>query len=280
MLLQETHRISAYVEASEPQPNTILSQVLNHSHPFIKTHISFALYCTAAPLVPTIKHSSMASKRAPCISSLLLCFLVASTCALKSVPPTCERIECPSYDVVDQGNGFEIRRYNSTEWMSTAPIEDISFVEATRTGFLQLFDYIQGKNTNNETIEMTGPVITQVSPSDGPFCASSFVVSFYVPKKNQADPPLADGLHLQKWGPTYAAVRQFSGFVSDDSLGEEAYALYSSLQGSNWASAVDQGRKADPTSAYTVAQYNSPFEFTGRVNEIWMLFSQASSNTI
>ncbi|KAJ4796950.1 Heme-binding protein 2 [Rhynchospora pubera] len=271
MLLQETHRISAYVEASEPQPNTILSQVLNHSHPFIKTHISFALYCTAAPLVPTIKHSSMASKRAPCISSLLLCFLVASTCALKSVPPTCKRIECPSYDVVDQGNGFEIRRYNSTEWMSTAPIEDISFVEATRTGFLQLFDYIQGKNTNNETIEMTGPVITQVSPSDGPFCASSFVVSFYVPKKNQADPPLADGLHLQKWGPTYAAVRQFSGFVSDDSLGEET---------SNWASAVDQGRKADPTSAYTVAQYNSPFEFTGRVNEIWMLFSQASSNTI
>ncbi|XP_078164000.1 uncharacterized protein LOC144558989 [Carex rostrata] len=212
------------------------------------------------------------------LSSLLLFSIIACTCALKSVPPTCERIECPSYDVVDQGNGFEIRRYNSTVWVSTAPIEDISFVEATRTGFFQLFNYIQGKNEYNETIEMTGPVIAQVSPSDGPFCASSFVVSFYVPKKNQADPPAADGLHLQKWGPTFAAIRQFSGFVSDDTLGEEAAALYLSLQGSNWASAVDQGRKADPTSSYTVAQYDSPFEFSGRVNEIWMLFSQESIN--
>jgi SOUL heme-binding protein len=146
--------------------------------------------------------------------------------------------------------------------------------------FCRLFNYIQGKNAYNETIEMTAPVITQVSPSDGPFCASSFVVSFYVPKKNQADPPPADGLHLQKWGPTFAAVRQFSGFVSDDTLGEEAAALYLSLQGSNWSSAVDQGRKADPTSAYTVAQYNSPFEFSGRVNEIWMLFSQENKNTM
>ncbi|KAJ1692990.1 hypothetical protein LUZ63_009688 [Rhynchospora breviuscula] len=127
---------------------------------------------------------------------------------------------------------------------------------------------------------MMGLVITQVSPSDGPFCASSFVMSFYVSKKNQADPPSADGLHLQKWGPMYAAVRQFSGFVSDDFLGEEAFALYLSLQRSNWASTVDQGRKADPTSAYTVAQCNSLFEFTGRVNEIWMLFSQESTNTI
>lgn len=52
-------------------------------------------------------------------------------------PPTCNRIECPSVDVIHSGNGFEIRRYNSPVWMSTSPIDDISFVEATRTGFLQ-----------------------------------------------------------------------------------------------------------------------------------------------
>jgi SOUL heme-binding protein len=79
----------------------------------------------------------MAITRVLFISSLLLCSLIACASALKSLPPSCERIECPSYDVVDQGNGFEIRRYNSTEWMSTAAIEDISLVEATRTGFLQ-----------------------------------------------------------------------------------------------------------------------------------------------
>uniref|UniRef100_A0A5B7CCI3 Putative heme-binding protein 2-like n=1 Tax=Davidia involucrata TaxID=16924 RepID=A0A5B7CCI3_DAVIN len=187
-------------------------------------------------------------------------------------PPSCSRIECPSYDLIHVGNGYEIRRYNSTVWMSTSPIQDISLVEATRTGFLQLFDYIQGKNSYEEQIEMTAPVITQVSPSDGPFCASSFVVSFYVPKVNQANPPPAKGLHAQKWGPIYVAVRQFSGFVSDSDVGEEAAALNASLEGSVWAAAIDKSHAADPTTVYTVAQYNSPFEFDSRVNEIWLMF--------
>ena len=52
-------------------------------------------------------------------------------------PPSCNRIECPSYDSIHVDNGYEIRRYNSTVWISTSPIEDISLVDATRTGFLQ-----------------------------------------------------------------------------------------------------------------------------------------------
>ncbi|KAG6480367.1 heme-binding protein 2-like [Zingiber officinale] len=201
---------------------------------------------------------------------LALLLLLLSAAAAGTAPPTCSRIECPSYDVVDQGNGFEIRRYISPLWISTSSIDDISLVNATRQGFLLLFDYIQGKNEYGETIEMTAPVITQVSPSDGPFCASSFVVSFYVPKQNQGKPPPADGLSVQKWGVSYAAVRQFAGFVSDYGVAEEAAALYSSLEGSAWFDAVE---KQDPTSVYTVAQYNSPFEFTDRVNEIWLILS-------
>ncbi|CAA7401991.1 unnamed protein product [Spirodela intermedia] len=189
-------------------------------------------------------------------------------------PPTCGRIECPTYEVVDQGKGYEIRRYNSTAWTSTAAIEDISLVEATRTAFLQLFDYIQGKNEYGEKIEMTAPVITEVAPSDGPICASSFVVSFYVPKKNQANPPPAAGLRLRRWATRYVAVRQFGGFVSDGGVGEEAATLYESLAGSEWAAA------ADPAAAYIVAQYNSPFEFTGRVNEIWIFLVEGIKFTI
>ncbi|KAL5229325.1 hypothetical protein ABZP36_017590 [Zizania latifolia] len=47
-----------------------------------------------------------------------------------------------------------------------------------------------------------------------------------------------------------------------------------------WAAAVSDGRRADPTSSYTVAQYNSPFEFSGRVNEIWMLFDSKDAADI
>jgi hypothetical protein len=136
----------------------------------------------------------------------------------------------------------------------------------------RLFNYIQGKNAYNETIEMTAPVLTEVSPSDGPFCASSFVVSFYVPAENQADPPPAEGLRVRRWaGARYAAVRRFGGFVADADVGEQAARLDASLQGTRWAAAVNEGRGA----SYTVAQYNSPFEFSGRVNEIWMLFDGA-----
>ncbi|XP_020424963.1 heme-binding protein 2 [Prunus persica] len=115
-----------------------------------------------------------------------------------------------------------------------------------------LFEYIQGKNKYGEKIEMTAPVLSEVSPSDGPFCESSFVVSFYVPKKNQENPPPAEGLHLQKWKTTYVAVRQFSGFVSDDSVGEEAAALKASLAGTVWSAAIEKSHAADHTSVYTV----------------------------
>jgi hypothetical protein len=72
----------------------------------------------------------------------LSCALLAATALLAAVvtaavPPTCERIECPAYEVVDSANGFEIRRYTDAMWVSTSPIDDISFVAATRTGFLQ-----------------------------------------------------------------------------------------------------------------------------------------------
>uniref|UniRef100_A0ACD5VGR3 Uncharacterized protein n=1 Tax=Avena sativa TaxID=4498 RepID=A0ACD5VGR3_AVESA len=208
------------------------------------------------------------------MSLLVAAAVVLAVGAGAAVPPSCERIECPAYDVVDGANGFEIRRYKDAMWVSTAPIEDISFVDATRSGFLQLFKYIQGQNAFNETIEMTAPVLTRVAPSDGPFCASSFVVSFYVPAKNQADPPPAEGLSVQRWaGVRYAAVRRFGGFVADSDVGEQAALLDASLQGTKWAASVSDGASAGagPVS-YTVAQYNSPFEFSGRVNEIWMLF--------
>ncbi|XP_027355191.1 heme-binding protein 2-like [Abrus precatorius] len=215
-----------------------------------------------------------------CSLSLLFSLLSVSILAVRSntlkhvgtVPPTCKRIECPSYDVIQVGNGYEIRRYDSSVWISNPPIQDISIVEATRTGFRRLFDYIQGENNYKQKIEMTAPVISEVLPSDGPFCESSFVVSFYVPKENQANPPPAKGLHVQRWKSVYVAVRQFGGFVKDTNVGEEAAALKDSLAGTKWAAAIEKSQSAGHASVYTVAQYNAPFEYDNRVNEIWFLF--------
>ena len=141
---------------------------------------------------------------------------------------------------------------------------------------IRLFNYISGKNVEGKKIEMTAPVLTEVLPSDGPFCKSSFIVSFYVPKVNQPNPPAAEGLHAQKWAPTYAAVRQFGGFAGDYDIGKEAAALKASLAGTKWYAAVDGSRKSSKSS-YVVAQYNAPFEFEDRVNEIWLAFDQSAS---
>lgn len=45
----------------------------------------------------------------------------------------------------------------------------------------RLFKYIGGENEEKKKIEMTTPVRSLVTPSDGPFCESKFTVSFFVP---------------------------------------------------------------------------------------------------
>ncbi|XP_028755370.1 heme-binding protein 2 [Neltuma alba] len=204
--------------------------------------------------------------------SLLLSLFLASASSFANVPPTCHRIECPSYDVIHVGDGYEIRHYNSTVWASPYPFQDISVVEATKTGFLRLFDYIQGKNDYKQKIEMTAPVVTEVAPKDGLSGESIFVVSFYVPEKNQGNPPPAEGVVVGTSKPVYAAVRQFSGFVRDSNVDEEVAALKASIAGTEWSSAIKKSHRGGHGSGYCVAQYNAPFEFDDRVNEIWFLF--------
>ncbi|CAA7036983.1 unnamed protein product [Microthlaspi erraticum] len=194
--------------------------------------------------------------------SFCVTLVVVVSCAQASVPSTCARTECPTYKMVEAGNGYEIRMYNAAVWMSTAPIPASSMTQATNTGFKRLFSYIQGDNKSKTRMSMTAPVVTQVTPGK-----SAYTVSFYIPKANQQNPPLADDLHVQKWNPTYVAVRQFGGWVSDDAAKKESAALMASLKGTKWIAPVEK------TKGYLVAGYNAPFEIIGRVNEIMVPFN-------
>jgi len=107
-------------------------------------------------------------------------------------------------------------------------------------------------------IKMSAPVISEVSNGN------SIVVSLYVPKANQKNPPSADGIKVQRWKASYVAVRQFGGFVTDSNFMTEVAALNGSLAGTKWASKTHNG--------FFVAQYNAPFEVFNRVNEIWFLY--------
>ncbi|XP_010461661.1 PREDICTED: heme-binding protein 2-like [Camelina sativa] len=182
-------------------------------------------------------------------------------------PGTCDHYECPTSKLVEAGYAYEIRLYNTAVWISTGPISATSMTQATKTGFQRLFSYIQGKNKDKVKMNMTAPVITQqATPGQ-----SVYTVSFYIPKKNQQNPPQADDLHVQPWKPTYVAVRQFGGYVSDDAAKKEAAALMDSLKGTQWILPIEKSKGKSP--AYLVADYNPIFQTTARVNEILVPFT-------
>ncbi|CAA6660053.1 unnamed protein product [Spirodela intermedia] len=173
-------------------------------------------------------------------------------------PPNCKILECPSYKVVFSGKDFEIRSYRNALWISSPPINSSSFEAATGKGFGPLSAYIQGWNDQVAKVEMTAPVLVDVTPSTGGLCNSTFVVRFYMPQKYQNAPPSSPKVDPETWpGPRYAAVRRFGGFLNDVDIPAEAAALRNSLRGSPWKAAT-AGEGGAGTSTYTVAGYNSP----------------------
>ncbi|GAV58317.1 SOUL domain-containing protein [Cephalotus follicularis] len=187
---------------------------------------------------------------------------------LLSFVALCNAIESPQYAVAHAESDFEIRLYTESMWMSAPVIKDLSFQKATLSGFHRLFQYIQGANLNWTRIEMTAPVLTSNVPEAGPLHSSAYVVRFYLPVKFHADPPspLPElNLKSYKWDAHCVAVRKFSGFAKDDNIVEEAEKLATSLSKSPWANLTSR----DSDYAYSIAQYDSPFQFIGRVNEVW-----------
>ncbi|CAI9112648.1 OLC1v1013121C1 [Oldenlandia corymbosa var. corymbosa] len=115
---------------------------------------------------------------------------------------------------------------------------------------------------------MTAPVLTSIVPGAGPLHASAYFVRLYLPLEFQASPPLPlPELNLKpdSWFSHCIAVRKFSGFARDSNVVKEAEKLAISLSKSPWANST-----SDSKSAYSIAQYNSPFRFLGRQNEVWV----------
>ncbi|GFP90731.1 heme-binding protein 2 [Phtheirospermum japonicum] len=178
----------------------------------------------------------------------------------------CKALESPEYTVVHSESEFEVRFYRDSAWM-TAPTDLISFEKATKYGFHRLFQYIEGANLNFSRISMAKPVLTSIVPGAGPLHSSSYFVKLYLPVKFQADPPVPlPELNLR--------LRKFSGFARDNNIVKEAEKLAVSLSRSKWANSTS----TQSGYAYSIAQYNSPFKFIARVNEVWVGVSGSEKN--
>ncbi|KAL8041940.1 hypothetical protein ABFX02_09G017700 [Erythranthe guttata] len=191
-------------------------------------------------------------------------------------------VESPQYTVIHTESDFEVRFYQQSQnsdglfieteyFCCTWLLAPLNIIFIARCPFKILFQYIEGANLNNSRIQMTVPILTSIVQRAGPLHSSAYSVKFYLPEKFQQTPPLPlPELNLRPdWSKSRCiAVRKFSGFARDENVIKEAEKLAVSLSRSPLFNLTSSSPSYDG-DAYSIAQYNSPFRFVSRVNEVW-----------
>ncbi len=181
---------------------------------------------------------------------------------------TVRNLEEPSFTVIEEHDGYEIRQYDSYIVAETEVTG--SFDAALQAGFRNIADYIFGNNTTKTSIAMTAPVLEQKSEKIAmtvPVIASDptaaeRTVAFVLPSKYTLETlptPNNEAVKLREVPAYKAAVSRFTGYATEKRIAAKKEELVTMLT------------EASITMLDTpqVAQYNPPlsFPFTRR-NEI------------
>merc|ERR1712177_14803 len=150
---------------------------------------------------------------------VLLSLVTIATCYLEYAP----------YDVVKEYEGWEVRSYPPTRWVSTLATDVMPHDgEEHRKAFYRLFHGIDGSNDADSKIPMTAPVSMRIVPGEGPNCESNFTMSFYIPSDLQGAPPqpTGEGVFIEEREEMKVVARRFGGFPTDITYSSEAATLY------------------------------------------------------
>ncbi|XP_069136614.1 heme-binding protein 2-like [Argopecten irradians] len=173
----------------------------------------------------------------------------------------CHDLDCPAFETTDTRTGYEKRRYESTKWVATN-LTEVGFTNAENTlMFGKLFQYISGKNAQNEKIPMTAPVLRRHVPGATPTTPSTYVMYFFVPHNMQtsAPAPTDPSVYLVDLPPMIVYVGSFSGRTSNTKEADAFRALRAEL-----------GTTPYSTGYTFTAGYDSPFNILHRHNEVWI----------
>lgn len=194
--------------------------------------------------------------------------------ALMSVPD----LETVKFQVLRRTDQYEIRQvepYFIAE--TTLPGKKGFDLNGASQSFNVLAEYLFGKNTTKESMEMTTPVFTRRSQSEGEKMEMTTPVitkrledhgkwqmSFVMPSKYGSSLPLPKdpSVAIKEVPSKIVAVAAFSGFVTDEEVQQREAALRNALKN-------DSRFQVKIDAPVEVAQYNPPFTlpFTRR-NEI------------
>ncbi|KAI9380492.1 hypothetical protein POPTR_016G098500v4 [Populus trichocarpa] len=180
--------------------------------------------------------------------------------ALMAVPD----LETLKYKVSSRKEGYEIRELEPYFVAETTMSGETGFnFYGASQSFNVLAEYLFGKNTMKEKMEMTTPVITRktqpVMTKEG-----KWQMSFVIPSKYGANLPLPKDptVRVEEVPGRVVAVVAFSGFVTDEEVKQRELKLRNALK-------KDPEFRVKDSASVEVAQYNPPFTlpFTRR-NEI------------
>lgn len=143
-------------------------------------------------------------------------------------------VEILDYQVLEKEGSFDIRQYEEY-WAARTEIEG-DYRESTSKGFQLLFNYISGKNKQQEKIVMTSPVIQQEQGEKiamtGPVLqqqkGESWIMEFVLPAKyntEQPPEPLDLEVKLVKTLGHRAAAITYSGNLREETYNTKAKEL-------------------------------------------------------
>ncbi|KAJ6817326.1 putative DUF21 domain-containing proteinisoform X2 [Iris pallida] len=186
--------------------------------------------------------------------------------ALMSVP----NLETVRYRILKRTSQYEIREvetegkpYYIAE--TTMPGKSGFDFTGASQGFNVLAEYLFGKNTTSEQMEMTTPVITRKVQSDGEKmdmptpvitkrASDNWKMSFVMPSKYGANLPLPKdpSVRIEEVPQKIVAVTAFSGFVTDEDVKRKEAKLRNDLKS-------DPQFRVKHDALVEVAQFNPPF---------------------
>jgi cystathionine beta-lyase family protein involved in aluminum resistance len=144
------------------------------------------------------------------------------------------------YDVVEDLNGFQLRRYEPHH-LVTKPMSG-SLATSGNSAFGYLAGYISGQNQSGQKIAMTAPVLQQKT-------ATGFEVSFVMPHDLVSPPQPVGDLKLTGVAGKLMAALQFSGSASDAMFEKKAQQLLGLLAKAAYR----------PVAEAMFARYNGPW---------------------
>ena len=186
------------------------------------------------------------------------------------------------------------------KWVSTT-IDDVHFVKAQNIGFRvrfrffqihvpydlsaqKLFDYISGANEDGKKVPMTCPVRSYITAGDGPFCATKFTVSFFVPfdysachscdwidvtdmfTQEKTPKPSTENVFIEETPEMTVYVASFGGYMNERDVIRRAATLVETLKNKGISIVTEH---------YYASGYDSPFRLWGRHNEIWIMAKES-----